>query len=199
MCAMRVLILDNYDSFTYNLHQYVGALGAESLVQKSDAVDLAEVTHLAPDRIILSPGPGRPERQVDFGICGEVIDAFGPKIPILGVCLGHQGVVHRLGGKIVRAPEVFHGKTSLIQHDRTGLFAQLPGRFEVMRYHSLVALESTMPRKLRITARTVEPEPLVMAVQHVEWPLHGIQFHPESVGTPHGMALLKTFLELRTT
>jgi anthranilate synthase/aminodeoxychorismate synthase-like glutamine amidotransferase len=191
---VRVLIVDNYDSFTFNLHQYVGALGASSQVEKNDALTLAELEALAPDRIILSPGPGRPEREADFGICGDVITALSDRIPVLGVCLGHQGIVHRFGGRVIRAPRVMHGKTSLIRHTGVGLFTGLEPQLEVMRYHSLVAERASMPDTLQITAETADEERLVMAVQHVRRPLYGVQFHLESVGTACGMALLERFL-----
>ena len=193
---MRVLILDNYDSFTFNLHQYVGALGATSQVEKNDALDLAGVEAVAPDRIILSPGPGRPERGEDFGVCGDVITALSDRIPILGVCLGHQGIVARFGGRVVRAPQVMHGKTSRIRHAGSGLFAGLEQDLEVMRYHSLVAERASMPDCLQITAETADEARLVMAVEHVSRPLFGVQFHLESIGTPCGMALLERFLRL---
>lgn len=193
---MRVLILDNYDSFTFNLHQYVGALGATSQVEKNDALDLAGVEALAPDRIILSPGPGRPERGEDFGVCGDVITALSDRIPILGVCLGHQGIVDRFGGRVVRAPQVMHGKTSRIRHTGSGIFAGLEQDLEVMRYHSLVAERASMPDCLQITAETADEARLVMAVAHVSRPLFGVQFHLESIGTPCGMALLERFLRL---
>ena len=191
---MKVLILDNYDSFTFNLHQYVGALGATSIVEKNDALDVAGVLASAPDRIILSPGPGRPERGADFGICGEVITQLSDRIPVLGVCLGHQGIVDRMGGKVVRAPRVMHGKTSRIRHAGTGLFEGLAQDLEVMRYHSLVAERASMPATLQITAETADDEALVMAVQHVSRPLYGVQFHLESIGTACGMELLARFL-----
>lgn len=191
---MRVLILDNYDSFTYNIHQYVGSLGAESMVEKNDRIDLACIEALAPDRIILSPGPGRPERAADFGVCGDVIERLARRIPTLGVCLGHQGIVHRLGGRVVRAPEVFHGKASPIHHDGSTLFRGLDHVVEVMRYHSLVVDRASVPPVLRITAETDDADRLVMAVEHETWPLWGIQFHPESVGTPAGLAILERFL-----
>lgn len=189
---MRVLTIDNYDSFTFNLHQYLGALGAESLVEKNDAIDVEGIRGLAPDRILLSPGPGRPERKADFGVCEDVIAELSTEIPVLGVCLGHQGIVHHFGGEIVRAPEVFHGKTSYIEHISSPLFVGLPKRVQVMRYHSLVAAEQGFPECLKVTART--DEGLIMALEHRERPLYGIQFHPESVGTPLGMQILARFL-----
>jgi len=193
---MRVLVIDNYDSFTFNLHQYLGALGVESVVQKNDALDVAGVKTLRPDRIVLSPGPGRPERKADFGVCADVIAELSDEIPVLGVCLGHQGIVHHFGGRIVRAPAVFHGKTSPVRHDGSKLFAGLPEVVEVMRYHSLVAAEEGFPECLRITARTDDSDRLIMALEHESRPLYGIQFHPESIGTPHGMAILERFVRV---
>lgn len=191
--SARVLIIDNYDSFTYNLHQYLGALGAESVVEKNDALSIEEIRAKKPSHIVLSPGPGSPEKPRDFGVCGRVILELAAEIPVLGVCLGHQGIVHFLGGNVVRAPRIMHGKTSRVRVEPRGLFAGLPEEIEVMRYHSLMADLSSWPAVLRITARTVE-DGLVMGVEHDRWPLFGIQFHPESIGTPKGMHILRNFL-----
>jgi anthranilate synthase component 2 len=190
---MGVLIIDNYDSFTYNLYQYLGELGAAPVVERNDRITLEGIAELAPSHIVLSPGPGRPERERDFGICGPVIQKLAATTPILGVCLGHQGIIHVLGGRIVRAPEVVHGKTSRVRHSGRGIFAGLPEEIEVMRYHSLLGERSSIPDSLEITAETVADH-LVMAVQHRAWPLYGIQFHPESIGTPSGKAILASFL-----
>ena len=191
---MRVLILDNYDSFTFNLFQAVGELiGGHPVVHRNDAVDLDAVEALDPTHVVISPGPGHPDNPRDFGVCGEVIRALGPRIPILGVCLGHQGIVHHLGGEVTRAPTIVHGKMWRIEHDGTGVFAGLPANIEVMRYHSLIAREASLPDTLRVTARTADG--LVMGVSHVQWPMHGVQFHPESIGTPQGDTILKNFLE----
>lgn len=190
---MRVLIVDNYDSFTFNLRQYLGSLGADVLVEKNDRIDLSGIRALGVDRVVLSPGPGRPERAADFGVCADVI-ADLEDVPILGVCLGHQGIVHHYGGRIEHAPEVFHGKTSFIRHDGSALFAGLPARLEVMRYHSLIAAEEAWPDALVVTARTDDEAGLVMACAHRSRPLWGIQFHPESIGSPEGMAVLERFL-----
>lgn len=189
---MRVLLLDNYDSFTYNLYQLIAGLGAEVLIYRNDAIDLAGIDALAPSQIVLSPGPGRPDNGRDFGICGPVIERYAATIPILGVCLGHQGIVHRLGGRVVAAPEIVHGKTSRLRHDGAGLFADLGQDLEVMRYHSLMADRQSLPAALQISAETSDG--LIMAVRHRSWPLFGLQFHPESIGTPMGSTLLSSFL-----
>ena len=189
---MRVVIVDNYDSFTYNLYQYVAELDERPVVVRNDHLDLAAFRALAPDRIILSPGPGDPTQARSFGIGMDVIRELGPSVPILGVCLGHQGIVAAFGGRVVRAPRPMHGKQSAIRHTGRGLFAGLPDGFLAMRYHSLVAESETMPACLDVTART--DEGVVMGVQHVAFPVHGIQFHPESIGTPHGKQLLARFL-----
>lgn len=193
---MSVLLIDNYDSFTHNLYQLVGGLGAEVLVVRNDAITADEVAGLRPSHIIISPGPGHPANPRDFGVCAEVIERFAPTVPTLGVCLGHQGLSHTLGGTVVRAPEIVHGKTSAIAHDGRGVFAGLPDGVEVMRYHSLTVDEASLPETLEVSARTVDGA-LVMAVRHIEWPLVGLQFHPESIGTPDGPAMLRNFLEMR--
>lgn len=187
----QVVLIDNYDSFTHNLYQLLGELGSEPLVFRNDAISLERIIALAPTHVVLSPGPGSPENPRDFGVCEALLKHLGATLPMLGVCLGHQGIVHHLGGRVGRAPEPRHGKVSAIRHDGSGLFAGLPPRLEVMRYHSLVALE--VPPCLRVTARS-EDDAQVMAVQHTSWPLWGVQFHPESVGTPDGRAILKNFL-----
>lgn len=194
----RILVVDNYDSFTHNLYQMIGALAPEGTrleVHRNDAIDLQSVCDFDPTHLILSPGPGHPGNARDFGVCSEVIGALGPKVPTLGVCLGHQGIVHHLGGRVVRAPKIVHGKTSRVQHEGKGLFAGLPERMEVMRYHSLIADADTLPQDLRVTART--DGGLIMAVAHTSWPLVGVQFHPESIGTPEGRHLMSNFLTMR--
>lgn len=187
----KVLIVDNYDSFTYNLVQYFGVLGCDVIVKRNDEITVAEAEALAPDRICISPGPGRPE---DAGISNEIIRALGPKTPVLGVCLGHQCVGAVFGSEIVSAPRLMHGKTSPVQHHGTGVFAGLPNPFEATRYHSLIVNRETLPGSLEVTAETVEGE--IMGLRHREFPIHGVQFHPESVLTGEGMALLKNFLAL---
>jgi anthranilate synthase/aminodeoxychorismate synthase-like glutamine amidotransferase len=192
---MDVLIIDNYDSFTYNLYQYLGELGGEVEVARNDAITIDEVRARKPSHIVLSPGPGSPDKPRDFGVCGPLILSLGASVPILGVCLGHQGIIHHLGGRVVRAPKIVHGKTSRVRHDGSRLFARLPETFEVMRYHSLLGDRATLPSSLRVTAVTTEDD-LIMAVEHEFWPLFGIQFHPESIGTPDGKTILRNFLEI---
>jgi anthranilate synthase/aminodeoxychorismate synthase-like glutamine amidotransferase len=187
--APRVLVIDNYDSFVYNLVQYLGELGAEPLVHRHDALTLDEVTDLAPDAVLISPGPGRPE---DAGLSNDVIRRFGGEVPILGVCLGHQCIGQVYGGEVVRAPEVMHGKTSRIHHDGRGVFAGLPEPLEATRYHSLVVAADSVPDELEVTART--DDGLVMGLRHTELDVEGVQFHPESILTVAGHDLLRTFL-----
>ncbi len=187
-----VLVIDNYDSFTYNLVQYLGELGAAPLVRRNDQITLAEIAGLAPARIVISPGPGRPEQA---GITLDVIKTFGPRIPLLGVCLGHQAIGMAFGGAVVRARVPMHGKTSSIRHDGRGVFAGLASPFSVARYHSLVVDSQQFPPALEISAET-EEERTVMALRHRELPIHGVQFHPESIMTREGMHLLRNFLAL---
>jgi len=189
----RVLIIDNYDSFTYNLYQYLGELGAEPSVERNDAITVAEIRERKPTHIVLSPGPGSPDRDRDFGVSARVILELASTTPVLGVCLGHQGIIHYLGGRVVRAPEIVHGKTSRVRHDDSRLFQGLAPEIEVMRYHSLLGERATIPASLTVTAETTKDQ-LVMAVEHKEWPLYGIQFHPESIGTPDGKKILENFL-----
>lgn len=188
-----LLMIDNYDSFTYNLVQYLGELGEEVVVRRNDQVRLADIRALAPSRIIISPGPCTPG---EAGISLALIERFAGEIPILGVCLGHQAIGQAFGGRIVRAPAVMHGKTSMIHHRGRGVFAGLPGPFEATRYHSLVIEPDSLPDCLELTAWTGtggEPE-TIMGVRHRELPVEGVQFHPESILTRHGHALLENFL-----
>jgi anthranilate synthase component 2 len=185
-----LLVIDNFDSFTYNLVQYLGELGARPVVYRNDAIDVAGIEALRPDRLVISPGPGRPE---DAGISLDVIRAVAGRIPILGVCLGHQAIGAAFGGRIVRAPRPVHGKTSLVEHDGKGLFAGLRGPVTVGRYHSLVVSEEGWPAALDVTARSADDK-VVMGLRHREWPVHGVQFHPESVLTEEGRHLLRNFL-----
>ena len=187
---MKVLLLDNYDSFTYNLAQYLGELGHAPAVHRNDEISLGDVESMGPDRIVISPGPGRPE---DAGITIEVIRQFGARIPILGVCLGHQGIGHAFGGDVVRAPVLMHGKVSSIQHDGRGVFAGVSQPFVAGRYHSLIVADPP-PAVLEIGART--DDGIIMGLRHREWPVHGVQFHPESVLTGEGRKILRNFLEL---
>jgi anthranilate synthase component 2 len=197
---MRVLLIDNYDSFTHNLYQMLGeAMGvaeeaAGSLeVHRNDALSVAEIAEREPTHIVLSPGPGHPANPRDFGVCGDVVDELAD-VPILGVCLGHQGIVHRLGGSVVRAPRIVHGKTSALSHTGEGLFEGLPQDLQVMRYHSFIADRASLPPCLEVTAETADG--LVMAVAHRDRPLVGVQFHPESIGTPRGASMLAGFLAM---
>ena len=186
-----LLVIDNYDSFTYNLVQYFGELGADPYVRRNDQITLDEIRKLAPDQIVISPGPGTP---LDSGISIQVIKEFGPRVPLFGVCLGHQCIGHVFGGEVVRAPRLMHGKTSPIQHDGKGVFAGLPNPFDATRYHSLIVREESLPSCLEISARTAEGE--IMGLRHRQYPVHGVQFHPESILTREGKSLLKNFLEL---
>jgi anthranilate synthase component II len=189
---MKVLILDNYDSFTFNLAQMVGTAGAQPVVRRNDALGLDDVRDLAPGRIIISPGPGRPDSGNWFGICSQVIRELGASIPILGVCLGHQGIAHTAGGRIVNAPQVMHGKTSEIRHDGHGIFRSLPSPLTVMRYHSLIVERDSLPASLQITAET--DDGVIMGLRHRDRPLEGVQFHPESIGTETGQQMIRSFL-----
>jgi anthranilate synthase/aminodeoxychorismate synthase-like glutamine amidotransferase len=186
-----LLVIDNYDSFTYNLVQYFGELGAELLVKRNDEVTLDEIARLKPARIVISPGPCTP---LEAGISNDVVRQFGPTIPLLGVCLGHQCIGHVFGGNVVRAERLMHGKTSPILHHGTGVFAELPNPFEATRYHSLLVQRESFPSALEITAETAEGE--IMGLRHRTLPIHGVQFHPESILTLHGKKLLQNFLTL---
>lgn len=186
-----LLVIDNYDSFTYNLVQYFGELGAEILVKRNDEITIDEIKALKPERICISPGPCTPN---EAGISNDVIRAFGETTPILGVCLGHQCMGHVFGGEVVRAGRLMHGKTSPIIHNGEGVFAGLPNPFEATRYHSLLVRRETFPADLEITAETSEKE--IMGLRHRKFPLHGVQFHPESILTPEGKKLLQNFLNL---
>ncbi len=186
-----LLVIDNYDSFTYNLVQYFGELGADPVVRRNDAMTLDEVETMRPSKIVISPGPGTP---ADAGISMELIRRFGPNIPILGVCLGHQCMGEVYGGKVVRAERLMHGKTSPIRHDGLGVFAGLPNPFEATRYHSLIVEKVSMPKSLLVCADTVEGE--IMGLRHREHPVHGVQFHPESILSKEGKDLLANFLKM---
>ena len=188
-------MIDNYDSFTYNLVQYLQALGAEVRVERNDALTVDEIQKLAPHRIVISPGPRTPN---DAGVSMEVIERLGPTIPILGVCLGHQSIGQVYGGDVIRAGLIMHGKTSKIRHEGKGVFAGLPDGYEATRYHSLVVDKTTLPAALEITAWTENEDGSmeeIMGLRHREYPVEGVQFHPESILTQHGHALLKNFLE----
>ena len=186
-----LLVIDNYDSFTYNLVQYFGELGADPQVRRNDAITPEEVEKLKPKKIVISPGPGRPQ---DAGISMELIRRLGSRIPLLGVCLGHQCIGEVYGGKVVRAGRLMHGKTSPIQHDGKGVFAELPNPFEATRYHSLIVEKESVPSCLQVSAETAEGE--IMGLRHKEYPVHGVQFHPESILSKEGKDLLANFLSL---
>jgi len=190
-----VFILDNYDSFTYNLVQYFGELGAEVEVRRNDQVSLAEIEELAPERIVISPGPCTPQ---DAGISIDLIQHFARKIPILGVCLGHQAIGAAFGGRIVRAPHLMHGKTSAVTHDNKTIFHGLPAPMTATRYHSLIVEEETLPAELQVSAWTTEKDGMrtIMGLRHKKFPVEGVQFHPESVLTDAGKKLIQNFLAI---
>ena len=186
-----ILVIDNYDSFTYNLVQYFGELGADQKVYRNDAITIDQIRELKPERIVISPGPGVPK---DAGITIAAIQAFAGKIPILGVCLGNQAIGEAFGGRVVRAAYLMHGKTSEICHDSATIFRGLPYRFKATRYHSLIVEKEGLPDSLEVSATT--PDGLIMGLRHREYPVEGVQFHPESVMTEHGKKLLQNFLRL---
>jgi len=185
-----ILMIDNYDSFTYNLVQYLGEMGQELKIFRNDKITLDEIEELKPDRIVVSPGPCTPN---EAGISVPLIKHFAGKIPILGVCLGHQSIGQAFGGEVVRAQRLMHGKTSMIHHDGTGVFKGMPNPFEAIRYHSLIIRRETMPDCLQITAETDQRE--IMGVRHKDYPIEGVQFHPESILTQEGKLLLKNFVD----
>jgi len=193
---LKVLVIDNYDSFVYNLVQYIGELGGETVVYRNDQITLKEATKLKPDRVVISPGPGTPEKALYFGICSAVLQHMSHKIPTLGVCLGHQGIIHTFGGKIVSAKKLMHGKTSLIKHDGKGVFKGVKNPFTATRYHSLVGDRSSIPSCLKITAESLD-DGEIMGVRHVTYPIEGVQFHPESILCEGGKPIIKNFLEGR--
>ena len=193
MSAIRILLIDNYDSFTYNLVQAFAANGAEVLVYRNDAISIDDALKLGATHLVISPGPGRPENA---GNSLAMIGAFAGKIPMLGVCLGHQSLVHSFGGEIVRADRLMHGKTSMVNHDNSALFDGMSQPFEAGRYHSLCAAAQSLPDELVVTAKTSRGE--IMGVRHRSLPLHGVQFHPESVLTPEGDKLMTNFMRMKT-
>lgn len=186
-----ILLIDNYDSFTFNLYQYLSELGSEVTTVRNDKISLAQIEQMVPDGIVLSPGPGRPEQA---GICVEVIRRFAPEIPILGICLGHQAIGYAYGGSVVRAKKIMHGKVSKMKHSESMLFKNLPQDVEVMRYHSLVIDRNTVPAEIDVLAASIDDHE-IMAIKHKHFPVYGLQFHPESIGTNSGKHILKNFLE----
>ena len=186
-----ILIIDNYDSFTYNLVQYFGTLNPNLEVHRNDKISLDKIKSMNPERIVISPGPGRPE---DAGLSIDVVKEFGKSTPIFGICMGHQAITVAFGGHVERANEIVHGKTSIITHCGSAIFKGIPEKFEATRYHSLIAMEDSFPEELKITAKT--DNGLIMALEHKKYSVFGVQFHPESIVTEHGMDMVKNFLEV---
>ena len=191
---MRVLLVDNYDSFVYNLAQYVGEIADEVVVKRNREMDATSARKLKPDKIIISPGPGTPSDPRYFGSCTSIIRSLGRETGILGVCLGHQGIVHAFGGRVVKAKRLRHGKTSRIKHDGKGVFNGIRNPFEATRYHSLVAEKRSLPDSLEVSAESLDDHE-IMGVRHKEYPVEGVQFHPESILTEPGRRLIRNFLE----
>ena len=187
-----ILVIDNYDSFTYNLVQYIGAINSNLVVHRNDMISVADIREIKPSKIIISPGPGAPESA---GISIDVIKKFSGKIPIFGICLGHQAITVAFGGDVGRADKIVHGKTSKITHFGSSIFNEIPAVFEATRYHSLVSIEESFPMELKITARTKDN--LIMALEHIHHPVFGVQFHPESIVTEYGKKMINNFLEVR--
>jgi anthranilate synthase component 2 len=193
---LKVLVVDNYDSFVYNLVQYIGELGADVIVYRNDQVTLAQVERLKLDKIVLSPGPGTPEDERYFGVCTAILQDVSHKVPTLGVCLGHQGIINAFGGKIVSAKKLMHGKTCTIKHDEKGIFKGVRNPFTATRYHSLAGDKFSIPSCLQISALAID-DGEIMGVRHVEYPIEGVQFHPESILCEDGKLIIKNFLEGR--
>ena len=191
---MKVLVIDNYDSFVYNLVQYIGELGAETVVYRNDQVSLEKLKELKPDRIVISPGPGNPQDEKYFGVCTAILQSMSKTIPTLGVCLGHQGIVYTFGGKVIAAKKLMHGKTCTIKHDEKGIFRGVRNPFNATRYHSLAGERCSIPPCLRITAEAVD-DGEIMGIRHIEYPIFGVQFHPESILCEDGKLIIKNFLE----
>ncbi|OLC25588.1 MAG: aminodeoxychorismate/anthranilate synthase component II [Thaumarchaeota archaeon 13_1_40CM_4_48_7] len=192
---MKILVIDNYDSFVYNIAQILGELGAEPIVVRNDKITVEQVRAMNPDGIVISPGPGHPADRKYFGVCTDIIREIGQKTPILGVCLGHQGIVHAFGGKVINAKKVRHGKTSPIQYSSDRLFENVANPFKATRYHSLVAEQDTIPNCLEVTARALD-DGEIMGIKHKEYPIEGVQFHPESVLTGEGRKMLQNFITM---
>lgn len=188
-----ILIIDNYDSFTYNLVQYIGTLDPNLEIHRNDKISLDKIKSMDPNRIVISPGPGRPE---DAGLSIDVVKEFGASIPIFGICMGHQAITVAFGGRVERANEIVHGKTSIITHSGSAIFKGIPETFEATRYHSLVAMEDSFPEELKVTART--DNGLIMGLEHKKHPVFGVQFHPESIITKYNINIIKNFLEVQS-
>jgi anthranilate synthase component 2 len=193
---MKVVVIDNYDSFVYNLVQYIGELGAETIVYRNDKLDLKLLAQLKPDRIVISPGPGTPEDERYFGVCTEILQTMSQTVPTLGVCLGHQGIINAYGGKIIHAKRLMHGKTCSIRHDSKGIFAGVRNPFTATRYHSLAGERCSIPSCLEITAESID-DGEIMGVRHVKFPIDGVQFHPESILCEDGKVIIRNFVEGR--
>jgi anthranilate synthase component 2 len=191
---MKVLVIDNYDSFVYNLVQYIGEQGGIPLVYRNDQITLEKATEIKPERVVISPGPGDPQNPKYFGVCSKILKRMSPKIPTLGVCLGHQGIISTYGGQVVRAGKIFHGKPSQIKHDEKGLFKGIENPLEATRYHSLEGKRETIPHCLEISAFSLD-DGEIMGVRHKDYPIEGIQFHPESILTTPGKKIIANFLE----
>jgi anthranilate synthase component II len=191
---VKVLVIDNYDSFVYNLVQYIGELGAETVVYRNDQITLLEVAKMKPDRIVISPGPGNPDDEKFFGVCKSILQTLSPTIPTLGVCLGHQGIIHTYGGKVVHAKKLMHGKTCIIKHDQKAIFKGVRNPLTATRYHSLAGERECIPDCLQITAESVE-DGEIMGIRHVKYPIYGVQFHPESILCEDGKLIITNFLE----
>ena len=189
-----ILIIDNYDSFTYNLYQLLGEFEKDIMVKRNDKIDIGEIKQINPDKIIISPGPGNPTNERDFGVCTKIIKELGMEIPIFGVCLGHQGIFAAFGGEIIHAHPV-HGKQSQVFHESAEIFKDVKTPLKATRYHSLVCDEKTVPDCIEVIAKT--DEGMIMAIKHKKYPIYGLQFHPESVGTMEGKKIIKNFLELK--
>jgi anthranilate synthase component 2 len=192
---MKILVIDNYDSFVYNLAQLLGELRTQPTVLRNDRITLEDVARMDPDAIVISPGPGHPADRKYFGVCTDVIAEMGHKIPVLGVCLGHQGIVHAFGGKVINAKKIRHGKTSLIQYTTDRLFEDVANPFRATRYHSLVADQNTFPSCLEVTARALD-DGEIMGIRHRQYLMEGVQFHPESVLTSEGRRMLLNFISM---
>jgi anthranilate synthase component 2 len=192
---MKILVIDNYDSFVYNIAQLLGELRTEPTVLRNDSITLQDVRKMRPDAIVISPGPGHPADRRYFGVCTDIITELGPSVPILGVCLGHQGIVHAFGGKVVNATKIRHGKTSLIQYTADRLFEDVENPFTATRYHSLVADQNTVPTSLEVTAKALD-DGEIMGIRHRQYLIEGVQFHPESVLTGDGRRMLLNFISM---